>query len=130
MGLVRFVTKHGIGSPGSIAKAMAKTYAIIKRRNRGIPEREVLRQIYLSRVQAGSMIGVRAVRSGLLNADPAHVEDVLAHAPDLASLVIHVIFMEHPELLDHRGAPPDQDESLKRVVLEVLDKQAPGSRRV
>lgn len=125
MGFLKFVMKHGIGSPGSIAKAMARSYQAIKR---GSSERErgILRQLYLSRVSAASMWG-KSAQFGY-STDPSHVEQVLVQNPDLHSLVKHVIVSEHPELLGP-DAPANSWEVLDEVVEEVLDQHAPGWRR-
>ena len=68
----------------SIAKAVAKTYRIIKRNKTFAIEREILRELYLSRVAAASLFGMPE-RFGY-SREPSHVETVLDRYPDLFSL--------------------------------------------
>jgi hypothetical protein len=126
MGFLKFVMKHGIGSPGSICKAMARTYQTIKQCGSSENERDILRQLYLSRVSAASMWG-KSAQYGY-STEPSHVEKVLLQNPDLLSLVKHVIVSEHPELLGP-DAPVSSWGVLDEVVKEVLDQHAPGWRR-
>ena len=127
MGFLKFVMKRGIGSPGSIAKAMAKTYAGLKRESAETKsESDVLRQLYLGRVSAAAAWN-KAAQFGY-STEPSHVEQVLSKNPDLANLVKHVVVSEHPELLDS-AMSGNPWEVLDEVVEEMLDRHAPGWRR-
>lgn len=125
MGFLKLLMKYGLGAPGSITKAMVRTYQAIKREG-AASERDTLRQLYLSRVTLLSLLG-KAAQCGY-SSEPSHVEQVLEQNPDLRSLLQHVIVSEHPELLGP-SAPENTWEVLDEVVEEVLDQRVPGWRQ-
>src|SRR5579863_3550112 len=57
MGWHRWLMKHGIGSPGHIARRMARHYRAAKEARPYWSEREVLNAVYAMRVAAQSMLG-------------------------------------------------------------------------
>jgi len=123
MGFIKFIMKHGIGSPGSICKAMAQTYREIRQLGTYDNEKDVLRQLFLSRAATDSMVGPPKY-----NTDPYHVEKVIAQCPDFYSLTKYIIIAEHPELLGP-SAPPNALRILDEVMSEVIQKQIPGLHR-
>ena len=129
MGWHKFVMKHGMGSPGYIAKKMAKTYRIGKENYPGIglkKERETLRRLLLQRALAQSMLGGPA-QYKFLKENPRVLVELVHQQPDLFSIVTLAIFVEHPELLGPE-ASAEAFEVLSETVQEVLDAEAPGWR--
>jgi hypothetical protein len=122
----KLLMKHGLGSPGYIAKKMAKTYRIGKENYPEMEEREVLRRLLLQRVLAQSMLS-GPVQYQFLKQNPAVLEELVHQQPDLFSIITLAIFIEHPELL-RPGAPVDAFDALTETVQEVLDTEAPGWR--
>lgn len=126
MGWQKFLMKRGLGSPGYIAKQMARTYRIEKQKNPSIEERTVVRRLFVQRVAAQTMPGGPA-QYRFLKQNPPAIEELVDHHPDLFSIITLAIFIEHPELLGP-GAPADSFNVLAETVQEVLDAEAPGWR--
>ncbi len=126
MGWQKFLMKRGLGSPGHIAKKMARTYRIGKENYPELEEREVLRRLLLQRVLAQSTLG-GPVQYQFLKRNPVAFEELVNQHPDLFSIITLAIFIEHPELLGP-GAPADAFSVLTQTVQEVLDAEAPGWR--
>lgn len=122
----KFVMKHGIGGPGSIAKAMAKSY----RRHLIDPdlylgdceEQVLLAMVYLSRVNAAYRFG-KAQEYGYSDVKH-HIIDVVSQNPDLPSLICHVIVSEHPELIGPE-LPEYKWDILEEVIEEIIAKVIP-----
>lgn len=96
MGLQKFLMKRGPGSPGYIAKNMAKTYRISKESNPSMDERTVLRRLFIQRIAAQSVLGGPA-QYKFLKQNASATEELLDHHPDLFSVVSLAVFIEHPE---------------------------------
>jgi hypothetical protein len=126
MGWQKFLMKRGLGSPGYIAKKMARTYRIAKENNPSMEERTVIHHLFVQRVVAQSVLG-GPVQYKFLKQNPAAIEELLDQHPDLFSIITLAIFIEHPELLGP-GAPADAFNVLAETVQEVLDAEAPGWR--
>lgn len=124
MGWQKFLMKRGLGSPGYIAKKMARTYRIGKENYPELDEREVLRRLLLERVLAQSMPG-GPVQYQFLKQNPAALEELVDQHSDLFSIITLAIFIEHPELVGP-GAPADVFGVLAETVEEVLDAEAPA----
>jgi hypothetical protein len=121
--LMKFLMKYGIGGPGSIAKAMAKTYCSIRRVSHdNETEKNILSKLYLSRVYAASKWG-KAEEYGYSD-NPLHVDQVIIDNPDLPSLMMHVIISEHPELLGP-DLPEAKWDALDEVIDEIVNKFVP-----
>jgi len=127
MGLHHWMMKHGIGSPGYIARAMANQYNEMKQRWPKIEEGEILRRVYVSRIAAQTIVGGPARYRESKN-DPALIDVVVRMNPDLFSLIRCAALIEHPEF-ERPNAPEDRFEVLDRVVSEVLDEKVPGWKR-
>jgi hypothetical protein len=126
MGWQKFLMKRGLGSPGYIAKKMAKTYRIAKENYPTMEERTVIRRLFLQRVAAQGVLG-GPVEYQFLKQHPAALNELVDQHPDLFSIVTLAIFIEHPELLGP-GAPADAFSVLAETVQEVLDAEVPGWR--
>jgi hypothetical protein len=95
MGWHRFLMKHGIGSPGYIARRMAKHYCAAKEARPNWSEREVLNAVYAMRVAAQAGLG-GTDEYRMTKDDPALKTAVLDKNPDLFSIIRHAILIEHP----------------------------------
>ena len=126
MGWQYFLMKHGIGSPGYIARRMAKYYRAIREAKPGWDERAVLNAVYAHRVAAQSVLG-GPIEYQMTRKDPALKHAVLEENPDLFSIIRHAILIEHPEM-QNPHAPPNRFEILDRVLSEVLNREIPGWR--
>lgn len=58
MGIGKFWIKHGPGSPGSIAKAVAKDYVKWKREFPKVPRTQLLRKTLSTRMVSYTMLGL------------------------------------------------------------------------
>jgi hypothetical protein len=128
MGWHRWLMKHGIGSPGYIARRMARHYRAAKEARPFWSEREVLNAVYAMRVAAQSVLG-GPVEYKKTKEDFSLKTAVLDENPDLFSIIRHAIIVEHPEL-QNPYAPPDRFEILDNVISEILDQETPGWRNV
>ena len=121
-----FLMKHGIGSPGYIARRMARQYRAIKEADPTTDEVSILFRIYSNRVVAQSVLGgpneYQAARE-----DPSLIRATIEQNSSLFMIIRHAVFVEHPELSDPR-APSDRFQVLDRVLTEILDHEAPGWR--
>ena len=128
MGWHRFLMKHGIGSPGYIARRMARHYRLAKEARPYWSESEVLNAVYAMRVAAQSILG-GPVEYRMTKQDPSLKTAVLDENPDLFSIIRYAVMVEHPEL-QNPYAPPDRFEILDSVISEILDQETPGWRNV
>lgn len=127
MGWQDFLMKHGIGSPGYVARVMAKQYRAIKEADPSMDERAVLIRVYANRVAAQSILeGPAEYRE--CRKDPSLMRRAIDQNPNLFSIIRHAILIEHPEL-DNPRAPADRFEVLDRVLAEILDRETSGWRR-
>ncbi len=126
MGWHKFLMKRGLGSPGYIAKRMARDYRIEKENNPSVEEQMLIRRLFVKRVLAQSVMG-GPVQYKLLKQNPGAVEELVHDHPDLFSIITLAIFIEHPELLGP-AAPADAFNVLTDTVQEVLDAEVPGWR--
>jgi len=124
MGLAKFLIKHGIGSPGSIAKRQARHYKSLKREHPELGEREILGMMYMARAQVGHTTGATAWHQGFFADDPASVDEFLKE-PGLTvrDFIMRVIVAEDR---NYFTAPERVHELIEEVVEEVLDKELPG----
>jgi hypothetical protein len=122
----KFLMKHGLGSPGYIAKRMAKSYRTLKACRPSIDERAIIRRIFVERVAAQSVLG-GPIQYRFLKSNPSAIGELVDQHPDIFSIVGLAIFIEHPELLGP-GAPVDAFNVLSETIQEVLDAEAPGWR--
>jgi hypothetical protein len=128
MGWHRWLMKHGIGSPGHIARRMARHYRLAKEARPYWSEREVLNAVYAMRVAAQSILS-GPVEYRMTKEDPSLKTAVLDENPDLFSIIRYAVMVEHPEL-QNPHAPPDRFEILDSVISEILDQETPGWRNV
>lgn len=126
MGWHKLLMKRGMGSPGYIAKRMAKIYWTWKTSNPSAEERTIIRRLFVERIAAQTFLG-GPVQYKFLKSNPAAIEELVDQHPDLFSIVTLAIFIEHPELVGP-GAPADAFDVLSEVVQEVLDDGAPAWR--
>lgn len=126
MGWQRWLMKHGIGSPGHIARRMAKHYRAAKEARPNWSEREVLNAVYAMRVAAQTTFGGPA-EYRMTKQDSSLKTAVLDENPDLFSIIRYAVMVEHPEL-QNPYAPPDRFEVLDSVISEILDQETAGWR--
>lgn len=126
MRLHKFLMKHGLGSPGYIAKRLGKRYRAMKSADPSWPERKVLRLLFVERIAAQSQMG-GPVPYKVLRGNVKAIDELIDKHPDLFSLVLLAIFIEHPELTGP-GAPHDAFDVLRETVVECLDAEAAGWR--
>lgn len=126
MGWHKFLMKRGLGSPGYIAGKLAEAY----RRRRGLDpsadERAIIRSIFVERIAAQSLFG-GPPQYQILKRNSGAIEELVNHHPDLYSIVMLSIFIEHPELVGP-NSQGDTFEVLGETVQETLDNKAPGWR--
>jgi hypothetical protein len=127
MGWQDFLMKHGIGSPGYIAKTMARQYRAIKEAQPSLDERSVLFRLYANRVAAQSILGGPA-EYRMSRENPSLMRAAVEQSANLFSIIRHVVFIEHPEL-HNPHAPSNRFEVLDRVLAEVLDREIPDWRK-
>lgn len=118
--------EHGLGSPGYIAKRMARRYRTLKAYGPSVDEQAITRRIFVERVAAQSVLGGPS-QYRFLKSNPSAIHGLVSQHPDLFSIVSLAVFIEHPELLGP-GAPPDAFSVLSETIQEVLDTQAPAWR--
>ncbi len=126
MGWHKFVMKHGIGSPGYIAGKLADAYRLRKTHSPSADERAIIRSIFVERIAAQTTFG-GPHQYYVLRQNSWAIEELVNQHPDLYSIALLAIFIEHPKLM-----PPytqsDTFEVLKETVQETLDNNAPGWR--
>lgn len=118
--------KHGLGSPGYIAGQLAKAYQTRKKYSPSVDELAIIRSIFVERVAAQSLTG-GPPQYRILKNNPEKIGMLIAQHPDLFSIVMLSIFIEHPELVRPYSGT-DTFEVLIETVQEVLDKKASGWR--
>lgn len=127
MGWQEFLMKHGVGSPGYIAKTMARQYHAVKEAKPSLDERSVLFRVYANRVAAQSILGGPA-EYRMSRENPSLMHAAVEQNPNLFSIIRHAVLIEHPEL-HNPHAPSNRFEVLDRVLTEVLDREIPDWRR-
>lgn len=127
MGWQKLLMKHGVGSPGYVARRMAKSYRRWKSTGQSVDERAIIRQIFVERVVAQSTLG-GPTQYKYLESNPSAIDELIDENPDLFSIVSLAVFIEHPELLGS-GAPPDAFDVLRETIQEILDSEAAGWRK-
>ena len=120
MGWHEFLMKHGMGSPGYIAKTMAKQYQSMRATYPSEGYRSVLRRLLASRVTVQSSFGgpkeYREIRQNF-----ELIDSVIDANPNLFKIIRFAILVEHPELRNP-FAPANRFEILDRVITEILNR--------
>jgi hypothetical protein len=127
MGWQEFLMRHGVGSPGYIAKTMARQYRAIKESQPSLDEPSVLFRLYANRVAAQSIMGGPA-EYRMSRGNPSLMRAAIEQNPNLFSIISHAVSVEHPEL-QNPHAPSNRFEVLDRVLAEVLDREIPDWRK-
>ncbi len=122
----KILMKFGMGSPGYIAKNMAKNYRKRKALGPAAPESSIIHRVFVDRVAAQSFVG-GPIQYKFLKNNPNSIQELLDHNPDLFSIVTLAVFIEHPELVS-AAVPTEAFQVLKETLEEVLDSEAPGWR--
>ena len=128
MGWQHFLMKHGIGSPGYIAKRLARHYRAIKEANPSLDERSVLFRVYAYRVAGQAILGGPA-EYRMNRETPSLMQATIEQNSTLFSIIRHAVLIEHPEL-HNPHAPSNRFEVLDRVLAEVLDREIPDWRKM
>lgn len=127
MGWHKLAMKHGIGSPGYVARRMAKAYKTWKSRTPTEGEQEIIRRIFVERIAAQTIMGGPA-QYRFLRQHASAIDEIVESHPDLFSIVLVCVVIEHPELLAP-GAPLDAFDVLGETLQEVLDAKVPEWRK-
>lgn len=123
-----FLMKHGIGSPGYIAKTMTRQYRLIKESKPEFDELAVLHYVYANRVAAQSAFGGPEIYK-MSRKNPDLIHQAISENPHLFLIIKHAVLIEHPELQNPR-APSDRFEALDRIIAEVIEQETRGWARV
>jgi len=115
MGLGRWWITHGLGSPGSVAKAMARSYSRLKAAYPMASQDELLLMTLRTRYSEAEIDNVTA-----------H-EMVKRSRRRLAKLTLEVIMLEIPAATGAMLNAPDVYYNMVDVVEEVTGKFAPGA---
>jgi hypothetical protein len=126
MGWHKFLMKHGVGCPGYVAGKLANAYRLRKMHDQSMDDRAIIRSIFVERIAAQTTFG-GPPQYHLLKRNSEAIKELVDHHPDLFSIVLLSVFIEHPELTGP-GAPKDTFEVLDETVQETLDEKAPGWR--
>jgi len=128
MGWHKFLMKRGIGSPGYIAGKLAAAYQsrIGTNRTAQCDERDIIRSIFVERI-AAQTVAKGPFQYHLLKVNPNAIEELVNTHPDLFSIVLLSVIIEHPEISGPH-APADTFQVLNETVQETLDTKAPGWR--
>jgi hypothetical protein len=123
MGWHKLAMKHGIGSPGYVARRIAKAYKTWKSRTPSESETEIIRRVFVERIAAQTIVGGPA-EYHFLKQHPSAIDEIVKSHPDLFSIALVCVAIEHPELLGPR-APQDAFQVLGETLQEVLDAKVP-----
>lgn len=115
MDLGRWFMVHGPGSVGSTAKAMAKSYSIIKAANPAASDEELLQLTLASRYPSGRLEEAAAA---------SMVEAAAGSLVELTRLVIHLENSRADTVM--QNAPDVYDEMLD-IIVQVTAKFAPSA---
>jgi hypothetical protein len=137
--LLKFLIKHGIGAPRSLAETQAKVYTELRREPQA-SEREILAAIFVRRADIALSTGSREWSYEMVHTED-WVDSVIKCNPDLLCLTMYLIFCEYPVLRQ----PPSLEAQLElnrhgvtheevvrfvlKVVVEALDRHAPSWRK-
>jgi hypothetical protein len=123
MGWQKFLMKRGLGSPGHVARHIARRYWQAAVDNPSISQPSIVLHLFKERIAAQSTVG-GPPQYKYLKANPRAIDELVEHHPDIFSIVMLCIFIEYPGLLG-AGAPPDAFDVLQETVEEVLDSEVP-----
>jgi hypothetical protein len=125
MGLTKLLIKHGIGSPGSIAKRQMRLYKLLRQKHPGVTEQEILAMMWMGRAEAGRMTGA-GFRYEALMSDEYLREFLNKPNVSIKDLIMRIILAEDQ---NHIRKPIELRMLEHDVVDEVLDEELPGWRR-
>tara|TARA_Y100001970_G_C13939632_1_gene702472 strand:+ start:410 stop:826 length:417 start_codon:yes stop_codon:yes gene_type:complete len=126
---VRLFLKHGIGAPGPMAKALAKTYLRIKREQPDNTLREHLLTLVYHRKNTSIKLGLL---DDLCYMSEFHINDIvdecLTQSSPLYALCVQMVKIEFKEKLDTLTGPQYREyhDMMLDVIKEVVEKYAPG----
>jgi hypothetical protein len=122
--LRRFLMRWAPGSPGSVARVMARSYCSIRKRHPRLGADEVMREVYLSRVGAYETWG-----SNVLPRQAADAIVQLARG-SLLKLTSLLLAQEAPHLYGEHASIDAQSQwgDVEATIVAVLDWEAPGWR--
>ncbi|HEY5330117.1 MAG TPA: hypothetical protein VIJ79_09555 [Acidobacteriaceae bacterium] len=122
MGFHKFLMKHGIGSPGYIARRMARDYRALSESSSSLDEHKILRSILVRRIASQTTFG-GPKEYKIAKMRPEIIDAVTDHSSDLLSVVRYAVLVEHPEL-KNTHAPSSSLDLLDEVLKEILDSDA------
>jgi hypothetical protein len=126
MGWHKLFMKYGLGSPGFIARTMAKRYGRWKAVSPSTDEPTIIRNLFVNQIAAQTLWGGPS-EYRYLKAHASAIDELLQQYPDLFSITLLSIIIEHQELLWPQ-APNDTFDVLRQVMQEIFDTKAPGWR--
>lgn len=113
--------KHGIGSPGYIAKTMTRQYRLIRESRPELDEQTVLHRVYVNRIGAQTTFGGPEIYK-MSRRDPDLIHRAVAENPHLFLIIKHAVLIGHPEFQNPK-APSNRFEVLNRVIAEVIERE-------
>ena len=121
--------KHGIGSPGSTAKVLAKTYLRIKDTHPDNTQSENLLSLVYNRRSVSIKLGLQ---DELCYMSEWHIKDIvdecLTQSSPLCALCVQMIEIEFRKKLDKIRGSQNSEVYYKMldIIKEVVEKYAPG----
>jgi len=116
MRLGKWWLKHGPGSPGSIARAVAKDYLRWKEEYPQESQNELLRKVLQVRILAERSVGLRSLT------DEEQEQVVIECDGSLEKLILAVVHMENPAAEEARVNAPKVYKQMLNIIAETVKK--------
>jgi hypothetical protein len=115
MGLSKWLMTHGIGSPGSIAKAMMTNYMELKKREPSLSQNQLFILTAKLRIDAEKRLGI---------INPFSLEEIVKTTKgDLKNMIMLFVMIESQNSIGLPQELPLKTQSLiSEVISEVVDK--------
>jgi len=120
MGFGDFIMKHGPGSPGSIAKAVTKSYLKFQRQFPNASKIELLELTLAGRMKTHEIIGRKFISIEDRDMILRKIEGKLYR------LIVYIDCFENPDSRKTYQEFPDLFIKAKSIMKEVMQKYAPG----
>lgn len=120
MGFGKFWIKHGPGSPGATAKAIAKDFMKWKRELPQSSTPELLKKTLLTRMTTYKMLGLQPLNQ-------EQQEELLKRSEGkLIDFILHLVHNENPAASEALMTAPKTYQAMLEVIHEVVREYAPG----
>lgn len=121
MGLGKWWIKHGPGSAGSIAKAMAKDFMRWKHEEPSATKEELLFCTLSVRMASHKIFGLEVLSV------EEQIELIRKCDSDLVRIIQYIIHMENPTATEVMFTFPELYKTMLDVIIETVNKYAPGA---